>query len=312
MRCFCKFLSKKIAIFAISIWIVATGTFFLMHAIPGDPFTQDQALPKEILEAMQAHYGLDKPLLVQYAGYMKGLLTFDFGPSLKYQDRTVTDVIREGFPVSGLLGLEALFLSFVFGILFGSLSALHRGGWQDKLLMIVSILGISIPSFIIATFLQYTFAMKLSFFPIARWGSFAHTVLPAFALSALPCAFIARLSRSGMIEVLQQDYIQTAKSKGLSPYLIIIRHVLRNALLPVFAYLGPLSASILTGGFAVEKIFGIPGLGQWFVTSISNRDYPVIMGITIFYAAFLLTSVLVMDIISSLIDPRIQINSETP
>lgn len=310
MTGFTTFFRKKIILFILSLWVVATITFFLMHSIPGDPFTTDQALPKEILKSMQAHYGLDKPLFVQYMQYMKGLLTLSLGPSLKYQDRQVIDVIREGFPVSFYLGLEALFISLTLGLILGAISAIFYGRWQDKALMVFSILGLSIPSFILATFLQYIFAMKLSLLPVARWGSFSHTILPALSLAALPTAFIARLSRTSMIEVLEQDYIQTARSKGLPTFLIVTRHVLRNALIPVIAYLGPLSASILTGGFAVEKIFGIPGLGQWFVISIANRDYTVIMGLTLFYSAFLLTAVLLMDIISSFLDPRIPLQSE--
>ena len=310
MTGFALFFRKKIILFALSLWSVATITFFLMHSIPGDPFTTEQALPKEILQSMQAHYGLDKPLFVQYMQYMKGLLTLSLGPSLKYQDRQVMDVILEGFPISFCLGLEALFISVTLGLILGALSAIFHGRWQDKALMVFSVLGLSIPSFILATFLQYIFSMKLSLLPVARWGSFSHTILPAISLAALPTAFIARLSRASMIEVLEQDYIQTARSKGLPTFLIVTRHVLRNALLPVIAYLGPLSASIFTGGFAVEKIFGIPGLGQWFVISIANRDYTVIMGLTLFYSVFLLTAVLLMDIISSFLDPRIPLQSE--
>lgn len=308
---FILFLRRKLILFILSLWIVATITFFLMHAIPGDPFTQDQALPKEILQAMQSHYGLDKPLFIQYLSYLKGLATLTLGPSLKYLDRGVVEIIKEGFPVSSYLGLEALTLSLTLGLVLGSFSAVFHGKWQDKALMVFSILGLSIPSFILATFLQYLFSMKLNLLPVARWGSFNHTILPALSLAALPTAFIARLTRTSMIEVLGQDYIQTARSKGLSTFLIITRHVLRNALLPVLAYLGPLAASILTGGFAVEKIFGIPGLGQWFVISISNRDYTVIMGLTLFYSAFLLTAVLLVDIISSFLDPRIPMQSES-
>ncbi|MES2200006.1 MAG: ABC transporter permease [Chlamydiota bacterium] len=304
------FLRKKLILFILSLWIVATITFFLMHSIPGDPFTTEQALPKEILEAMKAHYGLNKPLFIQYVQYMKGLLTLSLGPSLKYQDRQVTDIIKEGFPISCYLGLGALSISLTLGLTLGAFSAIYRGRWQDKALMVFSVLGLSIPSFILATFLQYLFAMKLNLLPVARWGSFGHAILPVLSLAALPTAFIARLSRTSMIEVLGQDYIQTAKSKGLPIFLIITRHVLRNALLPVIAYLGPLSASILTGGFAVEKIFGIPGLGQCFVISISNRDYATIMGLTLFYSVFLLTAVLIMDIISSLLDPRIPLQKE--
>lgn len=281
-----------------------------MHAIPGDPFTQDKALPEEILKAMQTHYGLDKPLIHQYVDYLKGLCSLDLGPSLIYQGRQVTDIIKEGFPVSLCLGLEALFISLFLGLTLGSISAIRQGRWQDKALLIGSVLGISIPSFILATFLQYLLAMKLNLFPVARWGSFSQSILPTLALAALPTSFIAKLTRNSMIEILYQDYIQTAKSKGLSTFRILTRHVLRNAFLPIATYLGPLSASILTGGFAVEKIFGIPGLGQWFVLSITNRDYTVIMGTAIFYSAILMGSVFIVDLLLSTLDPRIRLEND--
>jgi oligopeptide transport system permease protein len=277
-----------------------------MHAIPGDPFTQEKAIPEEILKAMQKHYGLDKSLIAQYFEYMRGILQLDLGPSFKYQGRTVNAIIREGFPVSLCLGLEALFLSLFFGTLLGSISASKQGKWQDRSTMFLAILGLSVPSFLLATFLQYLFAIKLDLFPVARWGTFRQSILPALSLSALPTAFIARLLRASMIEVLHQDYIQTAKSKGLSTFSILYKHVLRNALMPVLSYLGPLTASILTGSFAVEKIFGIPGLGQWFVLSITNRDYTVIMGTTLFYSVLLMISVFLVDLVYSWIDPRIQ------
>lgn len=301
------FLVKKFSLLIVSLFVVASFTFFLMHAIPGDPFTQDKAIPEEILQAMYKHYGLDKPLFVQYIDYIKGLLSFDLGPSFKYQGRTVNEIIAEGFPVSLCLGMEALVFSVVAGITLGSLASFKYLRWQDHATMAIAVLGISIPSFILATFLQYLFAMKLDFFPVARWGSFSQTILPALSLAALPTAFIARLTRSNMIEVFQQDYVQTAKAKGLSSFHIVTRHVIRNALLPVITFLGPLTAAILTGSFAVEKIFGIPGLGQWFVLSITNRDYTVIMGTTIFYSAILMLCVFIVDILYCFIDPRIKL-----
>jgi oligopeptide transport system permease protein len=237
---------------------------------------------------------------------LKGLAAGELGPSFKYQGRSANDIIGEGFPISFTLGLEAIALAIFLGILLGTWAALKRGRWQDHLTMIWAVLGISVPSFILATFLQYLFAMKLDLLPVARWGGLAHSILPALALSALPTAFIARLTRANMVEVLQQDYILTAKSKGLTGFQIVFRHVLRNTLLPVVSYLGPLSAAVLTGSFVVEKIFGIPGLGQWFVLSVTNRDYTLIMGLTIFYSAILMASVFIVDILYCLIDPRIK------
>lgn len=302
-----QYITKKCILFVLSLFIVTTATFFLMHAIPGDPFTQDKAIPEEILKAMYQHYGLDRPLFFQYLSYLKGLAIGDLGPSFKYQGRTVNEIIAQGFPVSLTLGLEALFISIGAGITIGAIAAWKYQRWQDHLMMLVAILGLSIPNFIFATFLQYLLAMKLDLFPIARWGSFSHTILPVISLAVLPTACIARLTRSNMIEVFQYDYIQTAKAKGLNSATIITRHVLRNALLPVITFLGPLTASILTGSFAIEKIFGIPGLGQWFVLSISNRDYTVIMGTTIFYSAILMFCVFVVDLLYCVIDPRIKL-----
>jgi oligopeptide transport system permease protein len=305
-----KHLLKKLLALLASLFIVATITFFCMHAIPGDPFTDEEAIPQEILQALRHHYHLDEPLFVQYRSYLKNLLLFDFGPSLKYQGRSVTSIIKEGFPVSLTLGLEALFLALAFGITFGTIAAIKRGHFSDHLSRILALTGISVPSFILATVLQYIFSMKLGIFPVARWGTFFHTVLPAIALSALPTAFIARLIRSSMLDVLHQDYIVTARSKGLSTFQIIRRHALRNAILPVITYLGPLLSSILTGSFVIEKLFGIPGLGQWFVMSVMNRDYSLIMAITLFYSAFLMIGVYIVDILYCLIDPRIRLSHE--
>lgn len=305
-----KYFLKKILILLVSLFAVATLTFALMQAIPGDPFTEEKAVPEEILKAMYHHYGLDQPWYIQYGRYLKGLITWDLGPSFKYQGRTVTEIIQEGFPVSMALGLEALSLSIFAGISLGSLSALKHGKWQDRMMMVIAVLGISVPSFILATFLQYLFGMKLDWLPVARWGTLSHSILPAISLAALPMAFIARLTRSNMVEIMQQDYIHTAKSKGLNSFSIIYRHCLRNALLPIITYLGPLTTAILTGSFAVEKIFGIPGLGQWFVMSITNRDYTVIMGTTVFYSAILMVSVFIVDILYTVVDPRIKLISK--
>lgn len=306
-----SYLIKKFSLFVISLFLVTTLTFFLMHAIPGDPFTQDKAIPEEILQAMYKHYGLDKPLLHQYIDYITSLLRFDLGPSFKYQGRTVNEMIAEGFPISFCLGLEALVLSIGMGVFLGALAAIKHRRLQDRLIMTFATLGISIPSFILATFLQYLLAMKLDLLPVARWGGVSHTILPALSLAALPTTFIARFCRSSIIEVCHEDYITTAKAKGLSAMRILYKHTLRNALLPVITFLGPLTAAILTGSFAVEKIFGIPGLGQWFVLSITNRDYTVIMGTTIFYSAILMFCVFVVDVLYSFIDPRIKVADKT-
>ena len=304
-----KYFVNKFLFLVLSLFLVASLTFFLMHLAPGDPFLQEQAVPKEVMQSMYAHYGLDKPLHIQYLKYLKGLFTWDLGPSFKFEGRSVNSIIYEGFSVSALLGLEAILIALPLGIFIGVVAALKRSLWPDRLCMILTVLGISVPSFIKATLLQYFFAMKLDLFPVARWESFSHSILPAFALAALPTAFLARLTRNGMIEVFQQDYIITAKSKGLSTTQIILKHGLKNGLLPVMSYLGPVISGILTGSFIIEKIFGIPGLGGWLVNSVNNRDYTVIAGVTIFYSAILMVSVFIVDVCYTFLDPRITLKN---
>jgi oligopeptide transport system permease protein len=301
-----KHLLKKLVILAASLFAVVTLTFILTHSIPGDPFSDEETIPEEILKALHHYYGLDQPLHVQFGQYLANLLKGDLGISFKYQGRTANEVIGEGFPISLTLGLEALFIAIGTGVMLGSFAAFKRGKWQDQGAMLLAVVWISVPSFILATLLQYLFAMQFDWFPVARWGTFAQSVLPALSLAALPTAMIARLTRSSMVEVLQQDYILTAKSKGLNSFQMITRHALLNALLPVVTYLGPLTANVLTGSFVVEKIFGIPGLGQWFVMSVANRDYTLIMSLTIFYSAFLMVCVFIVDVVYSLLDPRIK------
>jgi oligopeptide transport system permease protein len=300
------YLVKKVGILLFSLFIVTTLTFVLMHTIPGDPFVQDKAIPEEILKALHKHYGLDQPLIVQYGKYLNGILHFDLGPSFKYQGRQVNEIIAQGFPVSLCLGIEALLLAVGGGILLGTIASFNHQRWQDYSMMVIAVIGISVPSFILASFLQYLLAMKLDVLPVARWGSFSQSIMPAVSLAALPMAFIARLSRANMVEIIQMDFIQTARAKGLNAINVAGHHVLRNALFPVITYLGPLSAAVFTGSFAIEKIFGIPGLGQWFVTSITNRDYTMIMGTTIFYSALLMLCIFIVDFLYCLLDPRIK------
>lgn len=302
-----KYLIKRFFTILLTLWVIATVTFFLMKAIPGDPFTQEKALPKEILDSLYEHYKLNDPWYLQYGNYLKSIITWDLGPSFKYKSRTVNDIIRSGFPVSAILGLEAIFIALSFGIFLGAIAAFRQNRWQDYSAMFFAVIGISVPSFILAAFLQYVLSIKLDLFPVARWGTFQQSILPAFSLAALPTAFIARLTRSTMIEILTTDYIKTARAKGLSELRVMIKHVLRNAFLPIITYLGMLTANILTGSFIIEKIFGIPGLGQWFINSITNRDYTVIMGITVFYSMLLLGSIFLVDLAYCWIDPRIKL-----
>lgn len=305
-----RYLVRRILFVFITLFLIVSVTFFLMKAIPGDPFTSEKEVPKEILASMQEHYGLNDPLYVQYGKYLMSVAKWDLGPSFKYKAQTVNDIINEGFPVSFTLGLSALFIAISIGLILGVIAALNHNKWQDYTAMMIAVIGISVPNFILATFFQYLFAMKLNLLPVARWGTWEHILLPAFALSALPTAFIARLTRSNMLEILHQDYIKTAKAKGLTKFVITFRHALRNALMPVITYLGPLAAGILTGTFVIERIFGIPGLGSHFVTSISNRDYTVIMGTTVFYSIVLLTLILLVDLAYGIVDPRIKLSGK--
>ncbi|MBU8877465.1 ABC transporter permease [Bacillus sp. FJAT-29790] len=302
-----KYIGKRLVYMLVSLWLIITATFFFMRIAPGNPFTSEKRLPPEIEANLHAHFGLDKPWYAQYGEYLLRIVKWDFGPSFKYKSQTVNDLINDGFPVSFILGMEAIFLAVAIGILLGIIAALKHNKWQDYGAMIVAVMGISVPSFIMASLLQYFLSIKLGLFPVARWETFMHTVLPALALASTPLAFIARLTRSSMLEVLSNDYIKTAKAKGLSQGVITVKHAVRNALLPVVTYMGPLSAGILTGSFVVEKIFGIPGLGSHFVTSIGNRDYTVIMGVTVFYSILLLASILLVDIAYGIIDPRIKL-----
>lgn len=305
-----KYFLKRIIYIFISLFFIITITFFLMKAAPGGPFASERKLPPKIEEQMNEAYGLNDPIHVQYIDYLVRIAKWDFGPSFKYVGQSVNDIINRSFPYSLILGLEAIFLALSVGLILGVIAALYHNKFPDYIAMIVAVLGISVPSFILATLLQYVFALKLQMLPIAKFDSFAHTILPAVALATTPLAFIARLMRSSMLDVLSSDYIKTAKAKGLSQRVTIYRHGIRNAILPVVSYLGPLVIGILTGSFIIETIFAIPGLGSEFVTSVTNRDYTVIMGTTVFYSVLLLFSILVVDIIYSFIDPRIKLTGK--
>lgn len=285
--------------------MVVSFTFFLMHLIPGDPFIGEQNIPKELYESLKNSYGLNKPLYIQYGIFLKKLCLADLGESIVYPGRKVTSFIQNGFWISFHLGLQALFLSTFLGITFGSIASLYKENWQDKMIMILSTLLISTPTFVLASLLQLTFSMKLRLFPVALWDSFSHTILPTIALASVPTAFITKLVKEALSDVLKQDYILLAKAKGLSTFHIMTKHALRNAILPVVAYLGPLSAQILTGTLMVERIFAIPGLGAWLISSIGSRDYPMIVGLTLFFSIFLLISNILVDLLYRRIDPRI-------
>jgi len=305
-----RYLLKKIGSIIVSLFIIITITFILMKIAPGGPFTSERKTSPAIEKQMMEAYGLNDPIHEQYFDYLIKAAKFDFGPSFKYDGQEVTDIIKRSLPYSLILGAEAIFIALAFGVLLGVIAAIRHNKFADYTAMIIAVLGISVPSFIMATILQYIFAIKLQALPIARFESFAHTILPAVALATTPLAFIARLMRSSMLEVLSADYIKTAKSKGLSERVVTYKHALRNAMLPIVSYMGPLVVSVLTGSFVIEKIFGIPGLGNEFVVSVTNRDYTVIMGTTVFFSVLLLVSILVVDLIYGLVDPRIKVTSQ--
>jgi len=296
---------RRILSMILVLFIVATLTFFLAKAIPGGPFTKEKAVPEVVLQRLNEKYHFNDPLWKQYLSYMGDLIRGDLGPSFRYDALTVNDIVAKGFPVSAMLGFFAVLLSVVLGIPAGIIAAYKQNRWQDNTVMLLSIIGISVPNFILATVFMYFLGLKFKILPIAGWGSFSHMILPAVTLAAYPTAYTARLTRSSMLDVLNQDYIKTARSKGLSEFKILTVHALKNALLPVVTYMGPMIAAVFTGSFVVERLFFIPGLGKYYVTAIYDRDYTVILGTTMFYAAFLVAANLVVDILYAFLDPRI-------
>ena len=305
-----KYIIKRIIMSIITIWAITTVTFFLMHSVPGNPFAKEGKMPAVVYENLQKKYGLDKPLSEQYLIYLKNLLKGDFGDSMKSDVETVNQMIKRGFPVSAYLGLEALLIALVIGPALGALAALYQNKFPDYLSMVVAIIGISVPSFIMGTLFIQFIAKNVAWLPIGGWGAFKHTILPAIAMSLMPLAYTARLMRSSMLEVLGQDYIKTAKSKGLSKSVVILKHAVRNAILPIISILGTLVSNLLVGSFVIEKIFGIPGLGSFFTRSITDRDYTLIMGTTIFYSIVLIVALFLVDIGYMLVDPRIKLIEE--
>lgn len=305
-----KYLFNRVIMSVVTLWAIVTITFILMHSVPGNPFRKEGKMPAAVYQNLQKKYGLDKPLSEQYVIYLKNLLKGDFGDSMKSRVETVNDMIRRGFPVSAYLGVEALLFALIIGPALGALAALYQNKLPDYLSMIVAIIGISVPSFIMGTILIQFVAKNIGWLPIGGWGEFKHTILPAFALSLMPLAYTARLMRSSMLEVLGQDYIKTAKSKGIGKATVILKHAVRNAILPIVSVLGTLISNLLVGSFVIEKIFGIPGLGLFFVKSIVSRDYTLIMGTTIFYSIILIIMLLFVDIAYTFIDPRIRLTKE--
>lgn len=303
-----NFILKRVALMILSLFIVILITFSLMHAVPGGPFTREKRLPPEVEAALNEKYHLNDPLPKQFFEYVKGLFTFDLGPSMKYQGKTVNDFIANGFPYSAKVGGVTILFVLITAIPLGIWAALNNNKWQDGLVLILATVGVTIPSFVVATLLMYLFSYQFDILPAFWDNSWKAYILPIIALGGYSVAFISRLMRSSLLEVMGQDYIRTARSKGLTERQVITRHALRNALIPVITVLGPTIAGLLTGSFVIEKIFAVPGMGVHFVDSVGQRDYTAIMGITFFYATFLIVMVFIVDIFYMLIDPRIKFN----
>jgi oligopeptide transport system permease protein len=289
-----------------TIWIVATIAFFLMRAAPGGPFDAERKLPPSIEKNIKAKYHYDEPLYRQYLRYMGGLLHLDLGPSLKLQGRSVNEIILQALPYSLTLGALALALAVFLGVLFGTVAAVHKNGAIDYAVMVVALAGISVPTFVIGPLLIIVFVFVLKLLPVAQWGGLKHLVMPVFTLAAPFTAYIARLMRAGMLDVLNQPFIKAARAKGVGETGIIYKHALKVAILPVVTFLGPASAQILTGSVVVEKIFNLPGLGRFFVNSAFNRDHTVALGVALLYCVMLLVFNLLVDIAYAYLDPRIR------
>lgn len=305
------YIIKRLCQALLIIILITCITFFIMNIIPGGPFLSEKPPSPEVLSAMEAKYGLDQPLFVQLKNYMVDLAHGDMGVSFKLQkNRAVTEIIAEMFPVSAKIGIISLFFAILIGIPLGCIAATHNKKWQDHLSQVITSVGISIPGFVIALLLIIIFGVKLNWLPTMGLNGWKSYILPCFSLALYPMCYIGKLTRSSMLDEINKDYIRTAKAKGLNKSAIIYKHALRNAFIPVLTYLGPLTAAILTGGFVVESIFNIPGLGRYFIQSISSRDYPLIMGTTIFFAFLLVIINLIVDLLYKVVDPRIDLSRE--
>ena len=319
MKNILKFLFKRIAMGLVTLWLVITITFFLIHMLPGDPFQSEKAIPPKVKENLMAKYHLDRPLGEQYVEYLKNIAKGDLGASMKVRGRTVNDVIKKSFLTSADLGARSIIFALALGIPLGIVAALKRGKYQDRLAMIVAIIGISVPSFVLAGLMQKYFVdvhngilidqynLPLIRILLSGWDRPEKKILPVVALGLYTVALIARLLRNKMIEVMGQDYIRLAVAKGVKPKNIVFRHALRNAILPIITIMGPTIAAVLTGSFVIEKMFSIPGLGKYFVDSINDRDYTMVLGVTVFYAIFLIIMMILVDIVYVLVDPKIKL-----
>jgi oligopeptide transport system permease protein len=295
---------------AVTLWVVVTLTFVFLRVIPGGPFDKDRVLPPEIEANLEAKYHLDEPLPAQYERYLRQIGRGDLGPSFKYLGRSVNDILRESFPVSAQLGLLALLYGTLGGVAAGLAAGMMRGRWPDRLTMLMATTGISLPTFVIGVLLILLFAHTWKLLPPALWEGPAYMVLPAVTLGLAPAAYIARLTRSSVLDVMTRGYITTARAKGVGRWRLALRHVLKNSILPVVTLFGPLFADLLTGSFVVEYIFGVPGMGRFFITAVTNRDYPLVMGVTVVYATLVILANLAVDLSYRWIDPRVEMERE--
>ncbi len=304
-----KYIFKRVLSGLITMVVLITVCFFMMHAIPGSPFSKgEQGVPEAVMERLNEKYGLDQPTYIQYIRYMENILRGDFGISYKNTTVQVNDLIARGFPISAKIGLLSIVFSLVVGVALGIVSAVKRGSLFDGISMVLATIGVCVPLFVISVLLMYLFVGVLGWLPTYGLSTWRHYILPVVCLSFSPIAYIARMTRSSMLEIMQQDYIRTARAKGVSEFMVICKHGLRNAILPVVTYLGTLIANLLTGSFIVERLFAIPGLGKYFVDSITSRDYNIIMGVTIFLGLFVVICNLIVDIAYGIIDPRVKMD----
>jgi oligopeptide transport system permease protein len=301
------YILRRVAGFLPVLFVIVSLSFFMMRLAPGGPFDQERALPEQVRANIEARYHLDEPLWSQYLRYLGEVVRGDLGPSFRYPDRSVNELLALGFPVSLTLGLCALAMALAMGGTAGILAGLRGNAFVDYLTMTFALGGISVPNFVLGPILTLIFALGLHWLPVAGWGTWRHVILPAFTLGTFYAAYVARLTRAGMLEVIGQDYIRTARAKGLREASVILRHALPGAILPVVTYLGPASAAILTGSVVVETIFSIPGIGRYFVSSALNRDYTMVLGTVVFYSVLLLVLNLVVDVLYAYLDPRVQV-----
>jgi oligopeptide transport system permease protein len=300
-----RFLLRRLAFGLGVLWAVATLTFALLRVLPGGPFDRERRLPPEVMANIEAKYHLDEPFLAQYGRYLKGLASGDLGPSYKYIDRTVADIVADTVPASIFLGLIALALALAVCLPLGVAAAAWHDRWIDRICVLLATLGISLPNFILGALLIWIFSLKLGWFQ-ARWGTPGSALLPAVTLGAMPCAQLTYLLRSSLLETLGADFIRTARAKGVRESLVLFKHALRNSLIPVLSLLGPLFAILVAGSFVVEYVFAIPGMGRFFITAVTDRDYPLVMGVTLVYTAILVCANLIVDILYSVVDPRMR------